>query len=73
MNKILVEISWLGLINYSENDIRIALVQKFKSTNFSVKRIIEEVPHDYQESIMLDLEKLPEETTSITIPYKNIH
>ena len=42
MKKILVEISWMGLINYSEDDIRLALVQKFKSTNFSVKGIEEE-------------------------------
>ena len=73
MKSLTVEISWMGLTNYDEEDIGIALGEKFKSSNFSVKRVVPSAEHDYQESIILDLEKLPEDKTSFTIDYKKIH
>jgi len=68
MKKLLLEVSWYGLANYSEDDIRIALVQKFKSTNFSVKRIEEE---EKKEAIVITMpDDLPATSTTT---YDNIH
>ncbi len=69
MKKITVEIEWLGLTNYDEEDIRLALVHKFKTTNFSVRKINKE------SAVIINFpDDIPDNSsTTFTTDYKNIH